>query len=278
MWGAAVIVFREIFEIAIVMCVVLAATKNVKNKQPWIWLGIGVGTLGASFVALLTQALSLLSSPQSKYYINAFILFAAVLMISWTVIWMKNHSRTIVSNLKKVSQSIVEGQQPLYMLSVIIGLSVLREGSEIVIFLYGLKATGQLTWLALIIGSMIGLAAGVTAGFLMYFGLIRMSIKYLFQTTSILLTFIAAGMAANAAGKLVQAGFLPALIDSVWNTSAILPQKQLLGKFLFILIGYQENPNGMQVVFYLLTMLLIWSAIWYQNKMHTKSDKAIAKA
>lgn len=257
MWPAAVIVFREVFEIAIVMCVVLAATKDLPHKAPWIWLGIVSGAAGAGIVAGITQSLSLLSGTESRYYFNAAILFAAVIMIGWTVIWMKQHSRTIVTNLKQVSHDVASGSKPLYMLSVIIGLAVLREGSEIVVFLYGLMATGKTTWPQMLSGSVIGIALGSFFGVLMYYGLLRMSVKYLFQTTSLLLTFIAAGMAANAAGKLVHAGVLPALIHSLWNTSHWLPQQSLVGKFLFILVGYQENPNGMQALCYLITLVTI---------------------
>ena len=68
-------------------------------------------------------------------------------------------------------------------------------------------------------------------------------------------------MAANAGGKLVHAGLLPSLIQSVWNTSGWLPQHSLLGRFLSILIGYQENPNGMQLCFYLITLSIIVFAV-----------------
>lgn len=258
MWGAAIITFREVFEIAIILCVVLAATKDIPNRNKWINLGIFGGMIGAGLFALLTETVSIASGTAGKLYFNAGILFVATAMIMWTVIWMKQHSRTIVGNLKQVSQNIASGNTPLYTLATVIGLAVMREGSEIVVFLYGMFASGEVTWMSLFSGAIVGIGMGTIFGFFLYHGLLRISIKYTFQIISILLSFIAAGMAANAAGKLVKAGLLPIINDSLWNTSAILPQHSMIGRFMPILFGYQENPNGMQALFYIATIGVIY--------------------
>ena len=258
MWGTAIIVFREVFEIAIIMCVVLAATKNLPSKGKWIAAGILGGACGAVLFALLTESVALLAGDAGKLYFNAGVLFIAVFMIGWTVIWMKQHGKMIVSDMKQMSHAVATGAKPLHALAIIIGLAVLREGSEVVVFVYGLIAAAQTTWQMAILGSVVGLCLGCLFGFCMYYGLLRISVKYMFQIPSILLTLIAGGMAANAAGKLVHAGLLPALMNSLWNTSALLPQHSIMGRFLFILIGYQENPNGMQGLFYFLTLVTIF--------------------
>lgn len=258
MWGAAIIVFREVFEIAIIMSVVLAATKTLKDRGKWIGLGIIGGIFGAILFAAVTESLTLLAGTAGKLYVNAGLLLMAVIMIGWTVVWMKQHGKSIVSDMKQMSHAITLGDKPHYLLAIIIGLAVLREGSEAVVFVYGLIAADQATWLSGLLGSLIGLSMGALFGLLLYHGLLRISVKYLFQIPSILLTLIASGMAANAAGKLVEAHILPALIHSVWDTSSLLPQHGILGKFLFILIGYQDHPNGMQVLCYFLTLMTIF--------------------
>jgi len=268
MWGAAIIVFREVFEIAIIMCVILAATRELKHRKKWIAFGISGGVCGAVLFALLTKTVSFLAGDAGKLYFNAGVLFVAVTMIGWTVVWMKKHGKMIVNEMKQMSYAVATGEKPQYALSIIIGLAVLREGSEIVIFVYGLIAAGQATWITGLLGSLIGLSLGSLFGLFMYYGLLRLSIKYLFQIPSILLTLIAGGMAANAAGKLVNAGLLPALMNSIWNTSSVLPQHSILGRFLFILIGYQENPNGMQVLFYLLTLATIFIIVQRNAKFN----------
>lgn len=254
MWGSAVVVFREVFEIAIILCVILAATKGIQHRGKWINLGILGGIIGASLLAFATQTFAMLAGKTGQQYFNAGVLIVAVAMIGWTVIWMKKHSRTIVQNIKQVGKDISEGETPLHTLAIVVGLAVMREGSEIVVFVYSMIAGGQATLGSATMGGLIGLALGSFCGVLMYYGLIRVSVKYLFQVTSILLTFIAAGMAANAAGKLVKSGLLPALVDKLWDTSSILNQHSIVGKFFSILVGYQDHPNGMQAIFYLVTV------------------------
>jgi len=273
MWGAAIIVFREVFEIAIILCVVLAATKDLKNRGKWITVGILGGICGAGIFALITESIALIMGTAGKLYFNAGILLIAVTMIGWTVIWMKQHGKMITSNMKQVSHAIAAGEKPHYMLAIIIGLAVLREGSEIVVFVYGLLATEQTNLLAGLAGSVIGLGLGCLFGLCMYYGLLRLSVKYLFKIPSILLTLIAAGMAANAAGKLVHAGVLPSLINSLWDTSAILSQQGILGRFLYILIGYQDNPNGMQALFYLATLTTIYLVAKSKSNMTAVAKK-----
>ncbi|HTM63512.1 MAG TPA: FTR1 family protein [Gammaproteobacteria bacterium] len=258
MWGSTIVVFREVFEIAIILCVILAATKGVQSRGKWINLGILAGIIGAALLGAATQTVSILAGPEGQQYFNAGILLTAVIMIGWTVVWMKRHSFTIVSDLKQVGKAVSEGEKPLHMLAIVTGLAVMREGSEIVIFLYGMLAAGQTTLMGAIIGGIIGLLLGVGFGVLMYNGLIRFSVKYLFQVTSVLLTFIAAGMAANAGGKLVKAGLLPILTPSLWDTSSLLSQRSIIGRFFHILFGYQDNPNGMQGLFYIATILMIF--------------------
>jgi high-affinity iron transporter len=271
MWGSAIVVFREVFEIAIILCVILAATKGIPHRGKWINLGILGGIAGAALLGAATESLSILAGPAGQQYFNAGILLTAVVMIAWTVIWMKRHSITIVKDLKEVSKAIGSGEKPLHMLAIVIGLAVMREGSEIVIFLYGMLAAGQTTLLGALAGSVIGLGLGIGFGFLMYYGLIRFSVKYLFQVTSLLLTFIAAGMAANAAGKLVKAGLLPVITSTLWDTSGILPQHSILGRFFYILLGYQEHPNGMQGIFYAITILTIFYFIRSGSKTKIQS-------
>ncbi len=275
MWGAAIIVFREVFEIAIIMCVVLAATRQIPNKAKWIWIGIFSGMLGAVVFAGLTEWIAKIAGDAGKLYFNAGILFVAVIMIGWTVVWMKQHGRAIVSDMKQMSRSVATGEKPLHILAIIIGLAVLREGSEIVVFIYGLIAADEITWTTGLLGSLIGLGLGTAFGLCMYYGLLRLSVKYLFQIPSILLTLIAGGMAANAAGKLVHAGLIPALVQSMWNTASILPQHSILGRFLAILIGYQENPDGMQVAFYLVTVGII---VMFAKKLTPKKAPILKHA
>lgn len=252
-----IIVFREVFEIAIIVCVILAATKGVVGRARWVTYGIMGGLLGAFLLGVLTEMFTQMATVENQKMYHAGILFVASGLIAWTVLWMKKHGQQLAQHLKQVGQDVSEGVEPLHMLAIVVGLAVLREGSEIVLFLYGLLATGDATMLAIVQGSVLGLAAGVGFGYAMYHGLLRVPVKQMFSVTSILLALIAAGMFANGLGKLVDAGVLPALGSPIWDSSMILNQRGWLGRFMHILVGYVDKPSGVQLIGYtgLLTLL-----------------------
>jgi len=133
---------------------------------------------------------------------------------------------------------------------------VLREGSEVVLFLYGISAAGT-DASGLAVGSAIGLAAGVAIGVAIYRGLLHVPQRYLFSVTGVLLLLLAAGMAAQAAGFLVQAGALPPLGDPVWDSSALIAEHGVTGQVLHALVGYAERPSGLQLVFFALVAIVI---------------------
>src|ERR1700724_2578221 len=93
----------------------------------------------------------------------------------------------------------------------ILGVAVLREGSEVALFLYGVVASDGGSALSLALGGFIGLALGAGVCLLTYFGLMRIPPRALFATTTVLITLLAAGMAAQAGGVLERAHLLKSL-------------------------------------------------------------------
>ena len=89
---------------------------------------------------------------------------------------------------------------------------------------------------------------------------------------------LAAGLAANAAGYLTQAGLLPSLYPQVWDSSHILSQESFIGQLLHILIGYNDRPTAMQLLFYLATVatmgLLMRGASWRATQTSVKAGSA----
>jgi high-affinity iron transporter len=149
----------------------------------------------------------------------------------------------------------------------VVALAVLREGSEVVLFLYGMAASG-IGAAGLAGGIAFGVAGGVLVGATLYFGLLRIPLKHFFSATNVLLMLLAAGLAATAAGFLVQSDLLPSWGSPLWNTSGLLSDDSLLGKTLGILVGYKARPSGIQIVFYAATVLLLVAGVRWQRR-HT---------
>jgi high-affinity iron transporter len=256
MLGTLLLVFREVLEAALIVSIVAAATRGVARRGAWIGSGIAAGVLGAVLVAFFASGIAEAMEGMGQEWFNACVLLAAVLMIAWHVIWMSKHGRELAQQMKEVGSAVTAGSRPLTALLAVVAIAVLREGSEVVLFGYGLVASGS-SASSLMLGGVLGVLAGVAVGFAMYFGLLKIPMRHFFSATNGLLVLLAAGLASEAAGKLVQADALPTLIDTLWDSSWLLSDDSLLGKTLHILVGYTAQPSGIQMAFYAATVLLL---------------------
>ena len=257
MLATAIIVFREVLEAALVVGIVLAASRGVAGRGLWVSSGIAAGVLGATFVAACASTIAAAVNGIGQELFNAAILFTAVAMLGWHNIWMNRHGRDLAANAALLGKAVVGGSRPLYALALVVGIAVLREGSEIVLFLYGIAITSGVVGLSMLGGGILGLAGGAAIGALIYFGLLAIPLRHLFTVTSWLILLLAAGMASQGAAFLMQANLLPSFGNDLWNTSSILSENSLIGRTLHVLIGYSAQPAGIQVVFYLATLLII---------------------
>jgi high-affinity iron transporter len=257
MFGAALIVFREVLEAALIVGIVAAATRGIAGRMRWIAGGIAAGIVGASLVALGAERLSQLAEGMGQELFNASILGVAVMMLAWHNIWMASHGRELAENAKRIGGEIRAGTSELSILLVVIAVAVLREGAETVLFLYGVAISGDAQLAPMALGCTMGLAGGIGVGWLLFAGLLRIPLKWFFSATSFLVLLLAAGMASQAARFLIQADVLPSLASPLWDTSAVVSNSSLAGKALQGLIGYDAQPAGMQIAFFVAVLVAI---------------------
>jgi high-affinity iron transporter len=254
---ALLIVFREVFEAGLIVGIVMAVTSGVPARGRWIAGGVAAGVLGACVVALFTGGLSQLFGGSGQELFNAGILSFAVLMLGWHNVWMARHGRELAAEMRAAGEAVVEGSKSLFALAVVVMIAVLREGSEVVLFLYGVAAAEGGAGVGMVVGGFLGLVLGSLVCLLTYFGLIIIPTRYLFAVTSTLITLLAAGMAAQAIAFLEQANILTAFDETVWDTSWILSDGSYLGRALHTLIGYVDQPTAMQLMVYAATLAVI---------------------
>jgi high-affinity iron transporter len=257
MLGALIIVFREVIEAGLIVGIVMAATRGVAGRGRMVAIGIAAGVLGAAIVAIFAGAISQAFQGSGQELFNACVLGIAVVMLMWHNAWMARHGREIAMEMKQVGAAVSEGSKPLTALGVVVGLAVLREGSEVVLFLYGIFASGT-SGMALFVGGVLGIVAGAAFTALTYFGLLAIPSRYIFSVTSWLIALLAAGMAAQSAQFLNNAGVVTALGNTVWDTSWLLSEGSILGKLLHTLIGYTEQPSQMQLIVYVGTLFVMY--------------------
>jgi high-affinity iron transporter len=256
MLAALIIVFREVFEAGLIIGIVLAVTRTVPHRNLWIGGGVLGGVAGACLVAAFAGALSNLFSGMGQELFNATILGIAVVMLTWHNVWMARHGRELANEVRAVGQAVAEGSKSLFALAVVVGVAVLREGSEVALFLYGIVTSDGGSALSLALGGVTGLVLGALVCMLTYAGLISIPMRSLFAVTTVLITLLAAGMAAQAAAFLEKANWLTAMSNVVWDSSWLLEESSIPGKALHTLIGYTDQPSAMQLAVYVAVLVI----------------------
>jgi high-affinity iron transporter len=257
--AALIIVFREVFEAGLIIGIVLAVTRTVENRSRWIAGGVFAGVVGACLVAAFAGVLSQLFEGMGQELFNAAILGVAVVMLTWHNVWMARHGKEMAGELRAVGEAVASGSKSLFALAVVVGLAVLREGSEVVLFLYGVAAADGSSAIGLLLGGLAGLALGGAVCLLTYFGLLRIPPRALFATTTVLITLLAAGMAAQAVAFLARANWFTSLDTVAWDTGWLLSEDSILGRALHTLIGYTDQPTQMQLVIYAAVVVITFA-------------------
>ena len=256
MLAALIIVFREVFEAGLIVGIVLAVTRSVPRRNRWIGGGVMAGVAAACLVAAFAGVLSQLFEGMGQELFNAAILAIAVIMLTWHNVWMARHGKEIAGEMRAIGQAVAEGSKSLLAVAVVVAVAVLREGSEVALFLYGVAASDGGSAASLTIGGLMGLALGVAVCLLTYFGLMRIPPRALFATTTVLITLLAAGMAAQAVAFLQRANWLTPLDTVMWDSGWLLSESSIVGRALHTLVGYTDQPTGMQIVIYLAVILV----------------------
>jgi len=271
MFAAAIIVFRESLEAALIISIMMAATRGLAMRNRWVLGGIVAGLGGASIVASGMQIIANMFDSIGQELFNVGILLTAMAMLAWHNIWMASHGRELAQQMKNTARAVTDGRSEHSVILLVIALAVMREGSETVLFLYGVATDSANGLQNTVAGGTLGLAAAALVATLLYAGLLRIPVRWFFAATSALVLLLAASMASQAARILIQADLLPSLATPIWDTSNILAQKTVAGTILHGLIGYDDQPAGMQLVAYLGVLIVIAAGMLCVSRRTTPS-------
>jgi high-affinity iron transporter len=257
MLASLLIVFREVMEAGLIVGIVLAASEGVPHRGYWVSIGVGGGVLGASIVAAFASVIAGALEGVGQEVFTAAILMVAVCMLGWHCAWMARHGRELAAQAKALGSAVKGGDKSLAALAVVVAVAVLREGSEVVLFLYGIAISSNEGPVGLLIGGVLGLLAAAMLSYLLYRGLVAIPVRYLFSVTNWLIALLAAGMAGQAAAVLAGADILPSWGNRLWDTSFILSDSGWIGGALHALVGYSARPSGIQISAYVATLTVL---------------------
>ncbi|WP_042261403.1 FTR1 family iron permease [Paraburkholderia heleia] len=271
------IVWRESVEALLVVGILYAWLKNgdadARRGVPYLWGGVALGILAAiGLGAALVGFTEVLSGDAQDYFQTGMVLVACVLIVQM-VLWMKQHGRTLKREMEASLEKSTRDAN-WWGVTILVALAIAREGSETVIFLYGL-GFGQSGHVdaSQYFAVLIGLALAFLTFYLLQLGGKIFSWRHFFRITEIMLLFLGAGLFQTGVDKLIDKEILPTLVDQVWNSSAILDDSSTFGSLVATLTGYRAHPALMNLIAY----AVYWLVVWFLVRRATGRAGAVAK-
>lgn len=274
MFKIAIVIFRECLEIALLLGVIAAITKPIKNSRHFIIAGVLAGVVASSIFAFFVKSLTQVLDGFGDEIFDAGIILLTAVIISWTCVWMQGYNRKIRRNIDELSNKISSGNASKMMLVMVVATTIMREGVEILLYVYSISSAENISINDYGYGLFIGAMSGFLVGAIVYKGLIIFAGRYIFKISTILLILIAAGLASEGAGILTSAGVIELYADQLWDSSWVVSDMSIIGKLLNITIGYDSKPNGMQLIFYFSTIFITLVMIKARAKFFTEKNYA----
>ncbi len=256
------IVWRESVEALLVIGILyawLCRSPQGRKGLPWLWGGVAAGLGLAGLLAVLLLGLASWLDDTGQEWFQAVMSLAACALVVQMVVWMRRHGRRLRSDLQQgLSDELGQGRQWGVMLLVMI--AVAREGSETVVFLYGVLSAapgGRSAW-SLALAGAAGLLAAVLTFVALQWGGRIITWRRFFALTEVLLLLLGAALLVSATDRLISLDVLPALVDPIWDSSWLLGTDSGLGKLLADFAGYRDYPALSQVLIYILYFALVF--------------------
>ena len=240
---------REGLEAALILGVTFGVLNRLRRRElaPAAWRGVAAATVISALGALVLLSVGARLEGPTEEIFEGLTMLSAAGILTWMILWMGVNGRKVQLGLERdVEEAALRRQTSAIF--VVTFIAVLREGVETALFLSA--AAFQDAQAAVVVGGLAGIATAAVLGWGLYRATIRLSLRRFFQVTGWLLILFAAGLFAHGVHEFVEAGLLPALIDPVWNTSAVLSEASPLGILLRTLFGYNADPTLLEVIAY----------------------------
>src|SRR5574341_18338 len=265
---------REGLEAALIIGIVLGALRQMRRADfaPTVWFGtISAAVLSLIAAVLLTSFGLELEDPGEAIF-EGFTMLIAAGLLTWMIFWMNRQARYLKANLEsEVQRASQVGQRAIFFVAF---TAVLREGIELALFLTAsvFATNAQQT----ILGGFLGLGTAILLGWSIFATIVRLDLRRFFQVTSALLILFAGGLVVHGAHEFTEVGWIPPLIEHVWDFTAIVSEHSTLGQLLGALFGYNPAPSLSEMIAYLLYFVAVGLGLRLEGQRSTQEAKAHA--
>jgi len=246
---------REGLEAALIVGIVIGLLDRLDHQhlKVSVWQGVAAAVAASILAGVGLNRLGMEFEGQAEEIFEGLATLFAAGVLTWMILWIQKQGKNLKIRIEtKTAQALESGRRALFTLAFI---AVFREGLELALFLLATSfvSEGVLT----LIGAVVGLAAAVILGWMLFSSTKRLSLRGFFKVTNILLILFAAGLVAYGVHELNEAGWIPSVIEHVWDINHILNEKSQMGLILKALFGYNGNPSLTEVIAYLVYIAIL---------------------
>jgi high-affinity iron transporter len=281
MLAGFLLALREGIEAALIISIVLGMLKkmNRSDRARVVWLGVAGAALISVGVAIVLNVIGAEFEGAAELAFEGFTMLFGAAVLTWMIFWMQQQGRQIQKGLEAQVREALSGGQTAALLSVAF-FAVLREGIELALFLTAVNFSAPvvggeapiLGWL----GGILGLIAAIMIGWLLYESAIKLNLRRFFQFTSMVLIFFAAGLVGQAVHEFNELGWIPSVVEHVYDLNPIVPEASTAGEFLKALFGYNANPALTEMLAYLAYFVVVFGLLQYFNRKSQADARAAA--
>src|SRR6195952_1535594 len=183
MLATFVIGLREGLEAALIVGIIAAFLKQSGRADALrrMWIGVAVAVVLCLGVGLALQAVNSTLPQRQQEMLECVVAAIAVVMVSYMVLWMRRHSRTLKSDLHAAAGGALASGSATALV-VMAFLAVFREGFETgVVLLAAFQSAVSPTQAAA--GAVLGVVIAVGLGYVIYRGGVKLNLSKFFRIT-----------------------------------------------------------------------------------------------
>jgi len=258
---------REGLEAALIIGIVLGAVSKIRRTDliPAVWLGT-LSAVGVSIVtAIVLTSFGMSLEEEAEQIFEGITMLIAAGILTWMIFWMGKQARFLKSELEDgVNKAAAStGKRAVFMLAF---MAVVREGVELAIFITAAFFAGDPSQvmnntIQTLVGTILGLGTAALLGYTIFATTVRLDLRRFFQVTGIMLILFAAGLVAHGVHEFNEVGWIPVIVEHIWDVNMILDENSVAGQLLKTLFGYNGNPSLTEMIAYfayIITTYIFW--------------------
>lgn len=281
MLAGFLLALREGIEAALIISIVLGMLRKMNryDRARVVWLGVAGAALISVGAAIVLNVIGAEFEGAAEQAFEGFTMLLAAAVLTWMIFWMQKQGRQIQQGLEADVREALSDGQTVALFSVAF-FAVLREGIELALFLTAVNFSSPIVgseapilgWL----GGVLGLIAAAILGWLLYESAIKLNLRRFFQYTSLILILFAAGLVGHAVHEFNELGWIPSVIEHVYDLNPIVPETSTAGAFLKALFGYNGNPSLTEMLAYLAYFVVVFGLLRYFKRKSAAEARAAA--